>query len=131
MVGSIVVFKDLSNKSEHFFSYPNRFSNVTALYGVSKEQKFKEKSKKLDKEGKPEYVPNGIPVKLYLAESSESQDKMANIVYIKPYKNKVKVMNTGIKGVIKELTVDREKKMVACILQSVQNSYAVIFNYRK
>jgi hypothetical protein len=40
-------------------------------------------------------------------------------------------MCTGIKGVIKEMTVDRAKKMVACLLHSVQNTHAVIFNYRK
>ena len=48
MVGTIVVVKDLSDKSEHFYSYPNHFNNVTAIYAVSKEQKFKEKSKLLD-----------------------------------------------------------------------------------
>jgi len=48
MVGSIVVVKDLSDKSEYFYSYPNHFNNVTALYAVSKEQKFKEKVKQLD-----------------------------------------------------------------------------------
>ncbi len=41
MVGSIVVVKDLSDKSEYFYSYPNHFNNVTAIYAVSKEQKFK------------------------------------------------------------------------------------------
>ena len=39
MVGSIIVVRDLSDKTETFYSYPNRFSNVTALYAVSKEQK--------------------------------------------------------------------------------------------
>lgn len=53
MVGSIVVVKDMSDKCEYFYSYAGRFNNVTALYVVSKEQKFKEKAKKLDKEGKP------------------------------------------------------------------------------
>lgn len=48
MVGSIVVVKDLSDKSEYFYSYPNHFNNVTAIYGVSKEQKWKEKGKQLD-----------------------------------------------------------------------------------
>ena len=73
MVGSIAVVKDLSDKSEYFYSYPNHFNNVTAISGVSKEQKFKEKAKRLDKEGKPLYLPNTVPVKLYLAESSDNQ----------------------------------------------------------
>lgn len=67
MVGSIVVVKDLSDKSEYFYSYPNHFNNVTAIYAVSKEQKFKEKAKKLDKDGNPLYLPNTVPVKLYIA----------------------------------------------------------------
>jgi hypothetical protein len=41
MIGSIIVVKDLIERSEQFFSFPNRFSNVTALYGVSKELKAK------------------------------------------------------------------------------------------
>ena len=73
MVGSIVVVKDLSDKSEYFYSHPNYFNNVTAIHAVSKEQKFKEKSKKVDKEGNPVYLPNTVPVKLYLAESSDNQ----------------------------------------------------------
>lgn len=36
MVGSIVVVKDLTDKSEYFYSYPNHFNNVTAIYAVSK-----------------------------------------------------------------------------------------------
>jgi hypothetical protein len=70
MVGNIVVVRDVIEKSETFYSYPNRFNNVTAIYGVSKEQKYKEKSKKLDRDGKPVYLPNTAPIKLYLAESS-------------------------------------------------------------
>lgn len=70
MVGSIAVVKDLSDKTEYFYSYPNHFNNVTAVCGVSKEQKFKEKGKKADKDGRPCYIPNTVPVKLYLAESS-------------------------------------------------------------
>ncbi len=73
MVGSIIVVRDFAQKSQNFYSYPNRFNNVTALYVVSKEQKFKEKMKKLDKEGKPQYVLGAVPVKIYLAESSENQ----------------------------------------------------------
>ena len=41
MVGSIVVIKDLSDKSEYFYSHPNHLNNVTAIFAVSKEQKFK------------------------------------------------------------------------------------------
>lgn len=73
MVGNIVVVRDVIEKKENFYTYPNRFNNVTALYGISKEQKYKEKSKKLDTNGKPLYIPNTAPVKIYLAESSESQ----------------------------------------------------------
>jgi hypothetical protein len=131
MVGNIVVVRDVHDKSETFYSYPNRFNNVTAIFGVSKEQKFKEKSKKLDKDGKPLYVNGSIPVKLYIAESSEGQEKVACIVVLKPYRNKLKVLSTGIKGTIKEMTVDRSKKIIACLLMSVQNTHAVIFNYRK
>ena len=40
---------------------------MTAIIGVSKEQKFKEKAKLLDKEGKPLYIPGSVPLKLYLA----------------------------------------------------------------
>jgi hypothetical protein len=67
MVGSIVVIKDLSDKSEYFYSYPNHFNNVTAINAVSKEQKFKEKGKLLDKDNNPIYLPNSVPVKIYLA----------------------------------------------------------------
>lgn len=67
MIGSIVVVKDLIEKNEQFYSYPNRFNNVTALYGISKEQKYKEKSKLLDKNQKPIYLPNTFPIKIYLA----------------------------------------------------------------
>jgi hypothetical protein len=73
MVGNIVVVRDVIEKKENFYTYPNRFNNVTALYGISKEQKYKEKSKKLDANGKPLYLSNTAPVKIYLAESSESQ----------------------------------------------------------
>lgn len=100
MVGSIVVVKDLSDKSEHFYSYPNHFNNVTAIFAVSKEQKFKEKMKKGEKDERG-YLPNSVPVKLYLAESSEKEDKFATIVALKPYKNKIRTMNTGLKGAIK------------------------------
>ena len=72
MVGSIAVVKDLSDKTEYFYSHPNHFNNVTAIYGVSKEQKFKEKCKKTDKDGRSCYLTNTVPVKLYLAESSGS-----------------------------------------------------------
>ena len=70
MIGNIVVVRDLLDKNEKFYSFPNRFSNVTALIGVSKEQKFKEKAKLVDKDGKPHYIPGSVPLKLYLAESS-------------------------------------------------------------
>ena len=40
-------------------------------------------------------------------------------------------MNTGLKGTIKELTVDRNKKICACLLQSVQSLCVLLFNYRK
>ena len=70
MVGNIVVVRDVIEKTEKFYSYPGRFNNVTAIFGVSKELKFKEKSKKLDSNGKPLYLPNTPPIKLYLAESS-------------------------------------------------------------
>jgi hypothetical protein len=73
MVGSIVVVKDLADKTEHFHSCAGHFNNVTALFAVSKEAKFKEKGKTLDNNCNPLYVPNSIPVKLYLAESSDSQ----------------------------------------------------------
>jgi hypothetical protein len=36
-----------------------------------------------------------------------------------------------MKGTIKELTVDRTKKTIACLLVSPQNTFVVIFNYRK
>ena len=70
MVGNIVVVRDVIEKSEKFYSYPNRFNNVTAIYGISKEAKYKEKCKKLDANGKPIHLPNTAPIKLYLAESS-------------------------------------------------------------
>ena len=104
---------------------------MTALYAVSKEQKAKEKAKKLNKDDKPEYIEGSIPMKVYLAESSENHEKPANVVFLKPYKNKLRVMSTGVKGIIKEMTVDRGKKMVACLMQSVQSSLVVVFNYRK
>jgi hypothetical protein len=131
MIGNIVVVRDLLDKIEKFYSFPNRFSNVTAIVGVSKEQKFKEKTKILDKDGKPVYNPDSVPLKLYLAESSENQDRTACIAILKPYKNRLRILNTGLKGTIKELTVDRNKKMCACLLQSVQNLCVLLFNYRK
>ena len=67
MIGSIVVVKDLADKSEHFHSCNGHFNNVTALFAVSKQAKFKEKAKKLDGNGTSPYLPNSIPVKLYLA----------------------------------------------------------------
>lgn len=67
MVGSIVVVKDLADKTEHFYSCAGHFNNVTALFAVSKEAKLKEKGKTLDGNGNPLYLPNSIPVKLYLA----------------------------------------------------------------
>lgn len=66
MVGSIVVVKDLADKTEHFHSCHGHFINVTALFGVSKEAKFKEKGKQTDSNGNPVYLPNSIPVKLYI-----------------------------------------------------------------
>lgn len=77
------------------------------------------------------YFPNSIPVKIYLAESSDSQDKCATIVSLKPYRNRLRTMSTGLKGVIKELCVDRSKKSVGCLLVSPQSTHAIIFNYRK
>jgi hypothetical protein len=56
--------------------------------------------KKGEKDGTG-YLPNSVPVKLYLAESSEKEDKFATIVALKPYKNKIRTMNTGLKGAIK------------------------------
>jgi hypothetical protein len=56
---------------------------------------------------------------------------VANIIVLKPYKDKMKILSTGIKGTIKELTVDRTKKMIACLLMSVQSTHAILFNYRK
>ena len=41
MVGSIVVVRDVIDKTEKFYSYPNRFNNVTAIFAVSKELKYK------------------------------------------------------------------------------------------
>lgn len=73
MIGSILVVKDLIEKTEQFYSFANRFNNVTALFGISKEQKYKEKVKQLDKNQKPIYLPNVSPIKIYLAESSENQ----------------------------------------------------------
>jgi hypothetical protein len=29
------------------------------------------------------------------------------------------------------MTIDRNKKMVGCLIHSIQNQYIVIFNYRK
>lgn len=40
-------------------------------------------------------------------------------------------MSTGMKGNIKEMTIDRTRKMCACLIQSVQNLSVVVFNYRK
>lgn len=40
-------------------------------------------------------------------------------------------MCTGMKGTIKELSVDRVKKTIVCLLMSPQSTYVVIFNYRK
>jgi hypothetical protein len=40
-------------------------------------------------------------------------------------------MNTGVKGIIKEMTIDRNKKMIGSLIQSIQNQYIVVFNYRK
>ena len=56
---------------------------------------------------------------------------MATVISLKPYKNKIRTMCTGMKGVIKELAVDRVKKTIACLLASPQSTYVVIFNYRK
>lgn len=67
MIGSILVVKNLIEKTEQFFSFANRFSNVTALFGISKEQKYKEKIKQLDKNQKPIYLQNVAPIKIYLA----------------------------------------------------------------
>jgi hypothetical protein len=131
MVGSIVVIKDLSDKAERFYSYTNHFNNVTAIFAVSKDQTFKEKSKNVDHDSKPIYLPNSIPVKIYLAESSDKDDKFASIVALKPYKNRLRVMSTGMKGNITQLAIDRVKKTVGCLLISPQNTHAIIFNYRK
>ena len=130
MVGGIVAVKDFSDNSEYFYSYPNHFHNVTALLGVSKEQHAKEKGKKLDKDGQPVYKPGTVPVKIYIGESGEG-DRNACIVALKPYKGKLRTMNTGLRGTIKELTVDRAKKLVACLVVTPQNTHVVIFNYRK
>lgn len=40
-------------------------------------------------------------------------------------------MSTGMKGKIKELAVDRAKKTIACLLNSPQSTFVIIFNYRK
>jgi hypothetical protein len=72
-----------------------------------------------------------MPVKIYIAESSEKEDKFACIVALKPYKNKLRVMSTGMKGNITQLVIDRVKKTVGCLLISAQNTHAIIFNYRK
>lgn len=76
-------------------------------------------------------MADGVPIKIYLAESSENQDKVANVVYLKPYRNRLRVMSTGIRGNIKEMTVDRSKKICACLIQSVQSLSVLVFNYRK
>ena len=131
MVGSIVVVKDLADKTEHFYSYHGHFNNVTALFAVSKEAKFKEKGKQLDNNGNPIYIANSIPVKLYLAESSDSQDKFATIVILKPYRNRTRTLSTGLKGNVREIAVDRPKKTLGCLLVTAQNTFAIIFNYRK
>jgi hypothetical protein len=85
----------------------------------------------MDSHGNPVYLPNSVPVKLYLAESSDNQDKPALIVVLKPYKNRTRTFSTGIKGVIKELAMDRVKKTLGCLLVAPQNTFAIIFNYRK
>ena len=131
MVGSIVVVKDLTDKTEHFHSCPGHFNNVTAIFAVSKEAKFKEKGKSLDANGNSIYVPNSVPVKLYLAESSDSQEKFASIVILKPYRNRTRTLSTGLKGNVKEITVDRAKKALGCLLVTAQSTFAIIFNYRK
>jgi hypothetical protein len=131
MVGSIVVVKDLADKTEHFHSCTGHFNNVTALFAVSKEAKLREKGKSLDGNGNPIYLPNSIPVKLYLAESSDSQDRFATIVVLKPYRNRTRTLSTGLKGSIKEIAVDRPKKTLGCLLVTPQSTFAIIFNYRK
>ena len=40
-------------------------------------------------------------------------------------------MSTGVRGNIKEMTVDRSKKICACLIQSVQSLSVLVFNYRK
>ena len=40
-------------------------------------------------------------------------------------------MSTGIRGNIKEMTVDRSKKICACLIQTVQSLSVLVFNYRK
>lgn len=50
---------------------------------------------------------------------------------LKPYKNKTRTLSTGLKGNIKEIAIDRSKKTLGCLLVTPQNTFAIIFNYRK
>lgn len=108
--------RDLLEKTEKFITKENRFGYVTALYSI-----YKDKHKDTQQS----------PLIIFLGESSENEDRNANIVLYKAYKEQLRVMNTGIKGVIKQLTVNEEKTFVAALMQSAQHLYISLWNYQK
>ncbi|CAM6002248.1 unnamed protein product [Sphagnum balticum] len=116
MIGNIIVVRDLLDKSEKFVSKEGRFSNVTALLSVYK-----------DKQSE-----NAVaPLMIFLGESSENEDKNASIVCYRAYKEQLRVMNTNIKGTIRQITVNDEKQYVAALIQSAQHLYISLWNYEK
>ena len=124
MTGSIVVIKDLMDKSEKFIAKEGRFNCVTALFSIYKEQP--KGQKELFKE--KEYPP----LMIMLGESSQTEEKSANIILYETYKGtSAVVMNTGIKGVIKHLSVNESKDIVGALIQSSQQMYVSFWNYRK
>lgn len=116
VIGNIIVVRNLLEKTERFVSKEGRFANVTALLSVHKEKQ----------------TENAVaPLMIFLGESSEHEDRNANIVCYRAYKEQLRVMNTGIKGNIKQITINEEKQYIAALMQSAQHLYISMWNYEK
>ena len=72
------------------------------------------------------------PIMVLLGESSENDDKCANIVLFKVYKtNQLSVMNTGIKGIVKQISISEARYTVGALIQTQQQLYISFWNYQK
>jgi hypothetical protein len=87
----MIVIKDMNTKTQIFLHRENRFRNVTALAGAS---------------------PKRDKIVIAAGEST-IDDKQATIVIAKSHKAKWRVLPMGVKGTIKQIQLNIDKKYCA------------------